>query len=704
MPIPTPPLDTVTFQQLVDHAKRLIPRYCPEWTDHNVSDPGVTLIELFASMVEMLTYRVNQVPDRMYVAFLNFIGAQLEPPQPACAPITVYLSKRVDPGEVFTIPAGTRITTVRTETQPPIPFATRTPLDIWPLRLVGAYRVPDGADLPRVTIPLPLEAWRPIDLDRLSRGAVEIPIFADVPPPENGSPWPAPAVGDALYLAFDPEANASDHVLVLDCGCVAAGGGGSSELRPPIEWQLWDQASLSWRPCGLDRDETGGFNRNGRITLRLPAAEPGPKGGHPSAFWLRCRLTAAQAPEPADQARSGDGASRYAVMPRLTWLKAETWGGTILAWQEQLVENELLGESDGTPGQTFRLRHAPILARAPGERLTVWLGANSHPEPWEERRDFGASNRDSSHYTLDPFDGTLTLGPLLRQPDGAVLQLGMVPPRGSRLVFTSYRFGGGQAGNVGPHQLTVIKESLAGVQRVTNHQAARGGVDGQTIDDLRRVPPAVLGLHTRAVTADDYTRLAAAFPGIARTRCLAPGRSPAADAPAGVRPGRVVLLAAPLPDAVPLDRPLAMADLELPPGDPRLLAVWHDLNARAPLGCELDVRPPAYLWVRVDATLVVAPKFSPQLVAAAAAACLYAYLNPFTGGPEGRGWPFDRTLPYWELQNLLRSITGLHDARVQLFVTRRRGDDIFPEPHPQASITLRPDELLCSATHSISVE
>ena len=67
MALPAPNLDDRKFQDIVDEAKRLIPRYCPEWTNHNLSDPGVALIELFAWMSEMVLYRLNQVPDRLYV-------------------------------------------------------------------------------------------------------------------------------------------------------------------------------------------------------------------------------------------------------------------------------------------------------------------------------------------------------------------------------------------------------------------------------------------------------------------------------------------------------------------------------------------------------------------------------------------------------------------------------------------------------------
>ena len=49
-----PILDDRQFQDLVDEAKKRIPQFCPEWTDHNVSDPGVTLIELFAWMTDLI--------------------------------------------------------------------------------------------------------------------------------------------------------------------------------------------------------------------------------------------------------------------------------------------------------------------------------------------------------------------------------------------------------------------------------------------------------------------------------------------------------------------------------------------------------------------------------------------------------------------------------------------------------------------------
>ena len=97
MPLPEPNLDDLRFQEdLVDEARRRIVRYCPEWTDYNVSDPGITLIELFAWMTEMMVYRLNRVPEKSYVKFMELLGVQLQPASSARAELTFRLSGMAD--------------------------------------------------------------------------------------------------------------------------------------------------------------------------------------------------------------------------------------------------------------------------------------------------------------------------------------------------------------------------------------------------------------------------------------------------------------------------------------------------------------------------------------------------------------------------------------------------------------------------------
>src|SRR6266516_5812455 len=142
MVLPAPNLDDRRFQDLVDDAKRLVMRRCPEWTDHNVSDPGVTLIETFAFMTDQLLYRLNQVPDRMYVKFLEMIGLRLLPATPARAPVTFWLSAPAVAG--VAIPMGTTVATPRTDTEESIIFNTREELQILPCMLEEVGTINEG--------------------------------------------------------------------------------------------------------------------------------------------------------------------------------------------------------------------------------------------------------------------------------------------------------------------------------------------------------------------------------------------------------------------------------------------------------------------------------------------------------------------------------------------------------------------------------
>ena len=64
MPIPPPKLDDRKYDDIVREARALIPQYCPEWTNLGDADPGITLVQLFAWMTEMIIYRLNRVPTR----------------------------------------------------------------------------------------------------------------------------------------------------------------------------------------------------------------------------------------------------------------------------------------------------------------------------------------------------------------------------------------------------------------------------------------------------------------------------------------------------------------------------------------------------------------------------------------------------------------------------------------------------------------
>src|SRR6266700_6707832 len=120
--IQPPNLDDRTWQDLVSEAVALIPSYAPQWTDYSASDLGITLIELFAWLVEGLTYRLNRVPEKNYIAFLNLLGITRDPAVPAHTFLTfTALPSATDP---ILVPRKTQAHTQGSETEAAIVFET----------------------------------------------------------------------------------------------------------------------------------------------------------------------------------------------------------------------------------------------------------------------------------------------------------------------------------------------------------------------------------------------------------------------------------------------------------------------------------------------------------------------------------------------------------------------------------------------------
>ena len=247
-------------------------------------------------------------------------------------------------------------------------------------------------------------------------------------------------------------------------------------------------------------DHTGGFNYgSGMVELELPAETGMATVGERKLHWVRCRV---------DPFTRTEMPASYTLPPEIYSITAGAIGARIPAMHANRRRAELLGESDGTPGQSFRLRHAPALALGNDETLEVLPHRADDWERWELVDSFAESSADDRHFVLDAASGEVQLGTAVYAGDGSWRQFGAVPAKGSLLRMSGYRSGGGRRGNLAPATLTVLKSSIPGVASVTNPVAAHGGVDGETLDDARRRAPLELRTRYRAVTADDFEALA----------------------------------------------------------------------------------------------------------------------------------------------------------------------------------------------------
>ncbi len=671
MPLPTVNLDDRRFDDIVAQARQLIPQYCPEWTDHNTSDPGIALLEVFAWMTDLLLFRVNQVPEKMFVKFLEMIGVDLDPPRAAVAPITFYLSAAQ--AEPITINEGTEVATVRTEVSEAIVFSTEADLTISPPHLRGAFT---GNALGAGEVVQH-------DLERLGVLGHKIAVFS-----------PEPVAGDAFYLCFEHDHSA--HVMALMLACEVAGGAGVNPKEPPFVWEVWQGSLNRWATCTVEYDGTLAFNVSGEIILRVPAMAEEEFFGQ-RGYWLRCRIT-------SEQNYAG-----YKVSPDIESLRVESRGGSVTARHAVVVRGEVLGRSDGTPGQSFKLLNSPVLWLEDGDAI-VCEQTGEPTSAWRYVQDFAESGPGDLNFRLDHIDGTVTFGPALLQPDGTVYRFGGVPPKGATLRMLRYCHGGGVQGNVPAHTITVMKASIPYVARVTNHAPAVGGRNAQTLEDAVVRVPHVLRTRTRAVTADDYEFLAAQVEGVARSRCITPNLAggaaemffPGQIRALDVQPGQVTMVVLPAIEV----RPGRIAPDQLTLSAELRSSVQTHLDERRMVGTTLEVRSPQFFWVSVHAQLRVPVGSTRPFrvdVQRAAESLLYRYLNPHTGGANRQGWEFGRPLHLAELYSLLRTVPGVDFVEdVQVFLSEP-GQMETREPI-SAQLLLPPQGLVVSDVHTITVE
>ena len=145
-------------------------------------------------------------------------------------------------------------------------------------------------------------------------------------------------------------------------------------------------------------DLTGGFNYgSGTVEVQCPPVSAiEPLAGR-RLHWLRCRIaeTTRIGGEPAIYTQPPEIYSDHGRAPRRP-ARRRALGASSSPSQ--------LGVSDGSPGQTFATRYAPVLELAAEETLEVQT-AGGDWEPWEERDTFAGSESDDRHFVLDRVHG-----------------------------------------------------------------------------------------------------------------------------------------------------------------------------------------------------------------------------------------------------------------------------------------------------------
>jgi hypothetical protein len=375
-----------------------------------------------------------------------------------------------------------------------------------------------------------------------------------------------------------------------------------------------------------------------------------------SRDWIRARLK--QDGDPAQSRING-------VLPNAAW-----------AAQVRTVAGEVIGSGTAQPSQTVFLSQAPVL---PDEQIEVrdLEGARAHVDfpilqddfrkkglheklirtvsdprtgritevwvRWQSKPHLFFSGPDDRHYVIERARGRVIFG------NG---KNGRIPTTGANNIRAArYQTTDGVAGNVPSGKITQLLGIAPLVQSVTNPRAADGGATGEKLDDVFIRGPQVMRHQGRSLAARDYEALAReASPGVATVKALpatAPNLRPAA--------GWVTLIVVPQ-SADPQPQPTQELRREV-----------HDfLAARAPAtvcASHVSVIGPTYLPLGVRAFVSPIRAHDAGTVKTRALSALLTFLQPVTGGPEGRGWAFGRDVFLSDVARLLRAVEGVDYVR-----------------------------------------
>lgn len=478
----------------------------------------------------------------------------------------------------------------------------------------------------------------------------------------------------ALYFGFDREFEGGPIRLYFAAKELVV----NERDRPKLAWHFTSDNEL--KPLSAE-DDTEALTRPQFVKWVVPGRFQRRQYFGDALCWVRASLAE----------------GRWDESPAL----AGVFLNTVETIQARVIRDETLGSSTGAVGERFRFAHRPVLE---GEELRVrealteddraQLLADEGAEVlfdildkdglvletwvrWKEVQEFFDSGPRSRHYRLDRASGEVEFGDGVR---GRIPQVG-----GDNIRAFVYRAGGGADGNVAAGEINTPVTAVAGVEGVINPVAAGGGSDEATAEEMLDIGPAQLSNRGRAVTPEDFERLAReSSREVRKVRAFANR-----NATGRHEVGSVTLYIVPdSKEAAPVP------SLEL------RRAVGRHLAARADFTVvsqgHIFVRAPRYVRVDVEVTVFAASFDVAGTAEHKVTDALEAFLHPLTGGPDGEGWDFGRDLAASDLYLLLESIEEVD--HVDSLVLRRDGVEAGE------SVEVPGDALLAGGSHTVTTK
>lgn len=258
---PAPQIDQPTAKEIASQVQDLLTEYVPDWPGE-LQGPSAALVGIFARFAEIIIQRLNRVPDKNFLAFLDLLGASRLPPQPARVPLTFSLAAGSATDAI--VPAGTQVAAPPAEgEEQPVIFETERELVVTAAQLASVF-VRDPAR----------DAYADHSAIVESAASPGLSVFRG-----NRRNEHILYLGHSRLLGF-PQIESLRLTFTLD-----------SVLQDEreLKWELWDGAE--WQEEMPVGDGTNSLTQSGTINFGAVTPVPLTTVNSLDNRWLRCRLT-----------------------------------------------------------------------------------------------------------------------------------------------------------------------------------------------------------------------------------------------------------------------------------------------------------------------------------------------------------------------------------------------------------------------------
>lgn len=446
-----PQLDDLTYEQMINRAIARIPTMTDQWTDFNSHDPGITVLQTYAWLVDMLNYYMNATGDVHVQKYLKLLGIE---PQPARASEGYVILENIN--ETTALSKGTCFYAGG------IPFELENDCNYVPNSFCSYVQESDG-------MAMDLTAFAGSDGDFAEAFAEDF------------------CKKSSLYLGFEKPLFDGDKLYISVKEDGKRNPFGADFQLCPLKWEIYTEDG--WKKLSV-KDGTCGFLKSGFVEVHF--TEPMKSWNHPEigtqAYYIRCILKE----------------NKYDSMPQLGKIYVNPLKiiqRRTICPQGELREELKIGKTNGCADQKLLFdypdtyRFSLALKEADSENYELWT-MTDHLEEADYKEQKFFFNREEK---------------LICFGDGIH---GMVPEQGQHIFVTGlecsmFENGNVLAGEIRGTDCEKIKEC-----RIYNPTASVGGRMQESMKDMMKRLEDTLFVQNRMAAETDYEQIVLNTPGL----------------------------------------------------------------------------------------------------------------------------------------------------------------------------------------------